>query len=284
MNVELADERILVLADRFSMEQAEGRAWTKRVEAFGTLARMTGLFKQPKDEDFEVAYRERRLQPFWRLTSETVQTYQRRKDYAVAVAPQVRTVEIGGETLSAGGGQIKLAGLETCREEHRRELYVDGLSKEAKAILAEYLRHASAEANKDSLDAAARDGTVVVPSEAKASILVRDLIAASIGRIEADTVLEETVRVTAIELIYRPVYAFRYRWQGKEAVVEFDAVLGETKAGGATFERYLGKMMDPAFLLDVGAEAANMFIPGANLAKMAIVKGMEMAKRSEKPA
>jgi hypothetical protein len=279
MNVELTDERILVLADRFSMEQAEGRAWTKRIEAFGTLARVGGLFKQPKDEDFEVAYRERRLQPFWRLSARTVLGYERRRDYAVAVAPMVQSVVIGGETLSAAGGQIKVSGLETCREESRRELYVDGLSKAVQPTLADYLKHASSEATAETLADATRDGVVVVPSEARASTLVRDLIAASIGRIEADTVLEETVRVEAIELYYRPVYAFRYRWQGKEAVVEFDAVTGEPKAGGATFERYLGKMLDPAFLLDVGAEAANMFIPGANLAKMAIVKGIELAKR-----
>jgi hypothetical protein len=33
--------------------------------------------------------------------------------------------------------------------------------------------------------------------------------------------------------------------------------------------------MDPKFLLDIGAEAANLFIPGATIAKIAIVKGLE---------
>jgi hypothetical protein len=39
MDVELAEERILVLADRFNLDHAEGRAWAKRTDAFGTVAK-----------------------------------------------------------------------------------------------------------------------------------------------------------------------------------------------------------------------------------------------------
>ena len=279
MNVELADERLLILADRFSMEHAEGRAWTKRVEAFGTLARVTGFLKQPKDEEFEIVYRERRMQPFWRLAVRTIQAYERRRDYQVNVAPEVQSVEVGGAHQNPVGGKIVVGGLETCREERAKELFYDGLSKEPRLDLAEYLRHPAKEAAAGELAELAAAGTIVAPSEAKASTLVRDVVAGAIGRIEADRVLEETVRVEAIELYYRPVYAFRFRWQGKEAVVEFDALSGDPRVGGSTFEQYAGKLADPRFLLDIGAEAANMFIPGANLAKMAIVKGIELARR-----
>ena len=55
-------------------------------------------------------------------------------------------------------------------------------------------------------------------------MLVRDVLASSIERIVADRVLEEKLSIHHIDLYYRPVYAFRYRWQGKEAVVEFDGV------------------------------------------------------------
>src|SRR5690242_13672045 len=122
MNVELTEERILILADRFSMEHAEGRAWTKRVEAFGTMARVTGFLKQPKDEEFEIVYRERRLQPFWRVACATVQAYERRRDYGVTVAPEVRSVLIAGETHAAVAGKIAIGGLESCREERSSEV------------------------------------------------------------------------------------------------------------------------------------------------------------------
>ena len=158
-------------------------------------------------------------------------------------------------------------------------MFFDGLTKEQKPALAEYLRHAAAEASPEMLAALAAEGTIVVPAEARASTLVREVVAGAIGRIDADLVTEETVRLEAIELYYRPVYAFRFRWQNKEAVVEFDALSGEAKAGGSTFEQYLGKLLEPHFLLDVSAEAANLFIPGANLAKFAIVKGIELSKR-----
>jgi hypothetical protein len=109
-------------------------------------------------------------------------------------------------------------------------------------------------------------------------MVIRDVVAAAIGKINADKVLEELVRVEAVDLFYRPVYAFRYRRQNKEAIVEFDALTGETRTGGATFEQHLGKVLDPAFLLDVGAETLNFVFPGANLAKIVLVKGMELQK------
>jgi hypothetical protein len=46
MDVELAEERILVLADRFNLDHAEGRAWAKRTDAFGTVAKLGGLLNR----------------------------------------------------------------------------------------------------------------------------------------------------------------------------------------------------------------------------------------------
>lgn len=276
MQVELAEERIFRMTDRFSLEHAEGRAWSKRIEAFGALARVTGLFAQPKDEEFAVVYRERRLQPFWRVTVSTATAYERTRTYLVKVPPEVREVTIGETVLPASTGQIQVVGLESCREETRRETLIDGLSKQVAPALAAYLQHDAIETSADALAAATAEGMVIVPPEAKASMVVRDVIASAIGKIDADRVTEELVRVEAVDLYYRPVHAFRYRRGDKEAVVEFDAITGETKVGGATFEQYLGKALEPKFLLDVGAETLNFVIPGANLAKLMIVKGLEL--------
>ena len=276
MQVELAEERIFRIADRFSLEHAEGRAWAKRLEAFGALARVTGLFSQPKDDEFAVIYRERRLQPFWRIAVSTATAYKRRRSYTVAVAPEVRQVDLDGKAFDAADGRFLLEGLESCREEARREVFVDGLSKQPTPTLAAYLQHDAVETDAEALAKATADGMVVVPPQAKASMVVRDVVAAAIGKIDADTVTEELVRVEAVDLYYRPIHAFRYRRADKEAVVEFDAVTGEARVGGDTFEQYLGKALEPRFLLDVGAETLNFVVPGANLAKLIIVKGMEM--------
>ncbi|WP_296820363.1 hypothetical protein [Brevundimonas sp.] len=277
MNVELADERFLILTDRFSMDHAEGRAWTKRIEAFGTLAKVSGFLNRPKDEDFELVYRERRLQPFWRLICTGTYSYERTRRYAVKVAPEVEASEIEGKTFAAVNGEVTLEGLETCREALRKETLYDALTKAPALGLIEYLKYDAVETRPETLQADAGEDTIVVPPIAKASELIREALGAVIARIEADRVLEEQLRVEATELYYRPVYAFRYRWQGKEAVVEFDGLTGEVKAGGATFEQYLGQVLEPKFLINAGVEAAALFIPGARLAEIIVSKGVALA-------
>src|SRR5690606_5063238 len=202
----------------------------------------------------------------------TLCAYERMREYAVPVGPEVVSSAIGGEALPAQGGRILVRGLESCREESRKETLVDGLPRQAQPALSTYLPFEAVEADAGALAAQTAAGTVVVPPQAKASLVVRDVVAGAIGKIDADTVTEELVRVEAVDLYYRPVHAFRYRRQGKEAVVEFDALTGEARTGGATFEQYLGQALDPKFLLDVGAEAVNMVIPGVNLAKLVLVK------------
>lgn len=279
MQVELTEERVYRIHPRISLGEAEIRAWAKRTDAFGAFSKMAGLLSKPKDDEFEIVYREQRLQPFWRCVATSICAYERTRTYAVKVVEPVQSVVIGGVTLRAAGGQIHVPGLESCREEGRREAYFDGLTKLTKPDLAAYLQHGFAEVSPDDLAAATAEGVVVVPPEARASSVVREMVAGAIGKIEADRVTEELVRVEAIELYYRPAYAFRFRRQEKEAVVEVDGVTGDAKAGGATFEALIGKAIDPIFLLDVGAEAVNMVVPGANLAKMFVVKGIQARRK-----
>ena len=87
MDVEIAEERIFVLTDRFTLDHAEGRAWSRRADAFGTVARLGGLLNRSASEDYECVYRERRLQPFWRLHATAVAEYERSRSYTVPVSP-----------------------------------------------------------------------------------------------------------------------------------------------------------------------------------------------------
>jgi hypothetical protein len=279
MQVELTEERIFRILPRISREEAEIRAWARRTDAFGAFSKVAGLLSKPKDDTFEIVYREQRLQPFWRCVATSICAYERKRTYTVKVAEPVQTVVIGGVTLTAVGGQVQVPGLESCREESRREAYFDGLTKQQRGDLSAYLQFGFGEVTLDDLAAATAEGVVVAPPEARASSVVREVVAGAIGKIEADRVTEELVRVEAIELYYRPAYAFRFRRQEKEAVVEVDGVTGEAKTGGATFEAFVGKALDPIFLLDVGAEAVNMVVPGANLAKMVLVKGIQARKK-----
>ncbi|QDZ08360.1 hypothetical protein FPZ24_13460 [Sphingomonas panacisoli] len=278
MDVELAQERMLLLADRFNMDHAEGRAWIKRTDAFGTMAKIGSFLSRPKDEDFETVYRERRLQPFYHVACTATMTYERAKDYRVPVDPNVVQVEADGKTHPVDTGAFTISGVERCHDEIHRAAYYDAISGAADAGAALYLGHNATLIDADILAKTAADGAVVVPPQAKASMLVRDVLASSIERITADRVLEEKLSIHHIDLYYRPVYAFRYRWQGKEAVVEFDGVTGETKVGGNTFEQFLGRAVDAEFLINAGVEAAGILIPGARLAEIVISKSIKAAK------
>ncbi len=275
MNVELADERILVFADRFTMDHAEGRAWAKRAEAFGTLAKLGGLLNRAAADDYELVYRERRLQPFWRVSATAVSAYERTRDYQVRVEPEVRSVLVDGEERTVLNGAFRVTGLESCREEVSREVFYDGLTKGQNSLLLSYMKYEAAPVSTDDLAEQSAAGTVVVPPEARASVLVREVAGGLIGKIEADRVLEERVVVDAVDLYYRPVYAFRYKHTGKEAVIEFDGLTGDARPGGATFEQYLGKVLEPKFLLDASVEAVNLFVPGTQLARIVVQKGVE---------
>ncbi len=278
MNVEIAEERILLLSDTIGAEQARDRAWAKRNEAFGAFARIGGLISRPKDEDYEVAYRELRLQPFWRIAASTTYIYERQRPHKLKVSTEVETVSIGGQSFPAANGVVTVTVTESCREGSQKDWLYDGLTRKGAPELKEYLSADSRAVTTEELNDKARTGVIVVPPQAKSSMLMREVISRAIRKIDADRVIEETMRIDAIDLMYRPIYAHRMKWQGKEAVVEVDAVSGATTIGGTTFEAYVGKLVDRDFLLDAGVEVANLFIPGANLAKIIVTKGVKLAK------
>lgn len=280
MNVELAEERILLLPDKLGAQQAEGRAWSKRTDAFGAFAKLGGFLQKPKDEDYEVVYRELRLQPFWRLSTSTTHVYERQRPHKLKVGPEVQSVTLGGQSFPTANREATVMVTEACNEHAQRDWLFDGITKKPEPGLKTYLAVDAAPVTADDLNERARSGAVIVPPQAKASMLTRDVISQAIRKIEADRIIEEKMQVDAIDLYYRPVYAVRYKWQQKEAVVEVDAVTGDIRTGGTTFEAYVGKLVDRDFLLDAGAEAANMFIPGVNLAKIIVVKGLKLGARA----
>jgi hypothetical protein len=280
MHVEIAEERILLIPDAIGAEQARTLAWAKRSEAFGAFARIGGLISRPKDEDYEVVYSELRLQPLWRISASTTHIYERQRPHKLKVSNEVSSVAMGGQSFPASKGQATITITEHCHESSQKDWLFDGLTKKGEPELKQYLSTEPKPVTLDELNDQTRAGAVVLPPQAKASMLTREVISKAIRKIEADRVIEETMRIDAIDLIYRPVYAHRLRWQGKEAVVEVDAVLGEAKTQGTTFESYVGKVVDRDLLLDAGLEAANMILPGVTLARIIVTKAAKLNAKS----
>jgi hypothetical protein len=285
MEIVVADERALLLKEQLSMDQAEGRAWIKKIDAFGAIAKMTSLLQRPKDDEFELVYKEHRYQPFWHVVCSAHYVYERKRQYSLALSgSEVESVTIDGREYQASGGRITLFGLEHCREEAHQEVFVEGISGEKVPNLASYLKFPATEILEEDLDEFAPKGTVVVPPQARASAIVREVLAGMIKSVQADRILEEHVEVEWVDLYYRPVYAFQYRWlpKEKEVVMEYDALTGELQIGGKTFQQYVGKVLDPAFLFDLGVDTVDLLVPGGGIAIRLAKKGIDAARSRSK--
>jgi hypothetical protein len=246
---------------------------------------MTRLIQQAKDDEYELAYKEHRYQPFWHVVCTAHYSYERTSPYSVATSgPEVESVTIEGTEYPVDGGAVTITGLDHCVEEDHQARFVEGITGEEAPDLATYLEFPAATIPADALDSFAPEGTVVVPPQARASAIVREMLAGMIKSVQADRIVEERVEVERVDLYYRPVYAFQYRWlpKEKEAVLECDALTGELKSGGQTFQQYMGKVIDAEFLFDVGVEAVDLLVPGGGIAIKVAKKGFDVARGRKK--
>lgn len=285
MEIAVADERVLLLQEQLPIEQAEGRAWSKKMDAFGTMVKVTKFFQQPKDDDFEMLYKEHRYQPFWHVMCSARYVYDRTSQYSFpASGDEVESVAIEGTEYEVTNGSVTLTGLDHCREEAQQEVFVEGITGEKLPDLAEYLKFPGSEIAMEDLGGFTAEGRIVVPPQARASAIVREVLVEMIKSVQADRILEEQVEVERVDLCYRPVYAFQYRWlsKEKEAIMECDALTGELQVGGKTFQQYLGKVLDADFLFDVGVDAVDLLVPGGGIAMKVAKKGFDVARSRKK--
>ncbi|MEO5579519.1 MAG: hypothetical protein ABIR58_02605 [Gemmatimonadaceae bacterium] len=274
MQIAVANQRILLLRDRLSPQQAKDLAWQKKLGAFDTLSKMTSFLSKPKDEDFSLTYGEHRYEPFWHVISSARYEYTRTTNYQIASSgKEVRTATIHDTKYDVLNGHIHVPALEYCLQEERDEKIIDGITGKDAPHLQPLLTMAPAEVTgqlKDEVDTDA----ILVPPQARISAIMRDSLSKMITGIQADTILQEDVEVSCVDLYYRPVYAFKYSWisKQKEAIIEIDGLTGEFRAGTRIFAEYFGKVLDQAFLFDIGADAVGMFVPGGGIAVKAAKK------------
>lgn len=274
MQIEVANQRILLLKDRLSPEQAREIAWQKKLAAFDTLAKVTSFLSKPKDEDFALTYSEHRYEPFWHVVAKATYEYTRNTNYQIpGSGKEVKSVTVHETKYDVLNGHIHVPVLEYCLQEERDEKILDGITGKDAPALSKYLSMSPFEITgqlKDEVDADA----ILIPPQARISAIMRDALSKMITGIQADTILKEEVEVPVIDLYYRPIYAFKYAWASKqkEAIIEVDGLTGEFRAGTRVFAEYLGKVLDQAFLFDIGAEAVGIFVPGGGIAIKAAKK------------
>jgi hypothetical protein len=281
MELSIADERALVFQEQLTMDQAEGRAWGQKVDAFGNVEKMTSFLRRPKDEDFELTYKEHRYQPFWHIECQARYVYERQREYPVTLSGQeIKEVTIEGHTYPVINGSILLKAVEHCREEPQQNVFIDGYTGERNQAFNDYLKFPANEMPLEQIDELTQKGIIIVPPQSRATAVLRDVLLDVLKSLQADEILEDHIEIRRVDLYYRPVFAFQYRWlsKDKEAVLEMDALTGTLQSNGKTYQQYMGKILDNDFLFDVGAETVGLLVPGGGLAVKLARKGYNAAR------
>lgn len=282
MQTTIAEQRMLMFKEQLTFEKAQEVALAKKLDAFGSLTKLTSFLSKPKDEEFTLLYSEHRYEPFWHVKGQFKYEYDRTTTYNWPVSGvEVKKVTIEGKEYEVVDGKISIKGLDYCNEEDQPEVLVEGITGDRKNSLSDYFTYESNIINKDDLAKIDTSKIIVIPPTARVSALVNEMLASSVKAIQADNIYEESVEITNIDLYYRPVYAFQVNWatKAKDVVIQVDGLTGAVSFGTPLFKQYLGKALDRDFLFDVGADVAGMVLPGGSIAVKVAKKYMDNKKK-----
>jgi hypothetical protein len=268
MEISVVDQKVFLIPETITGDQARERAWDKKTAAFSSG--ISNLFSRPKAEEIEVTYGEKRYEPFWYVLCQGHYAYDRSARFPVkATGPEVKNVTVAGQDYCLvndkkyGPHVFFLPGMEHCHEDFSKEACYNGLNGE-RMDGSTMLKCAKQEVSLDNFNP---EGIVVAP-ETRASFVVRSLLQEMIKPLQADTIIEERVVIDRLELYYRPVYAYEYRWVPKErtAIAEFDGLTGQMRSNGRTMRQTINAKLSRDLLFDLGADVVGMVVPGGSIA------------------
>lgn len=280
MDVQIAHERAFVLHPAVSDDQAKERAWSQKLNVFGTL---NALMFRPKDDEVRITRHELRYEPFWFVEAKSVLEYDVRETFTLRPGnPSTSTIALDAlpdRPLEPSASGFTLTGTSRCRDVQQRQQYLDGMTGDERPAYAQFRSRAMSELT--SLENFAPEGAVVVPPTVRASYVVRQQLMALMRAVHADRVHTDTIEITDITLVFRPLYIFEYHWAAKQRTqsMELDAVTGDLRNTTRQVGWVQASRLDREMLFDVGAEAAGMLVPGGGIAlkvgRMVVQRGLE---------
>lgn len=280
MDIYLAAERAFHLVPQISLEVARDRLEQKKTSLVtGTLG---ALIARPKPEDIQIVSFESRLEAFWLINVFVRTVYERSHTYTISVSgAEVHHVTALGQDLPVtanpkSGASFSLNGVEHCVEERRQSFTFDGTG--TKMDLSKYQSFEKSEIAD--LGQFAPAGVLVVPPQAHATTVVRAVLAEVIKPVQAQVIHEERVNVEALDINFRPVYAFEYEWvtKGKRVILEFDGLTGEVHSGGKKQNDQIKGLVTRDLIFDVTADAVGLIVPGGSIAVKLVKAVMDRGK------
>ena len=242
MEIVIVDQRIFLFDNQLIPQDAEVKAWEKRIVAFDTFSKFGSFLSHPKDDDFELVYREHRYQPFCHIIAQARYIYDRNTEYRVETSgSEVNSVTCMTKRYEVNKNHICLSVTEHCIQEEEDEVFVDAITGKNQPELSNYLSF-SPKLVTGELKKMVNKDSIMVPPQMRVSAIMRNTLSKMIKGIQADKIQEETIKVPTVDLYYHPIYAFQYRWKSKEkeGIIEIDALTGVVKSGNRIFREYLG--------------------------------------------
>jgi hypothetical protein len=268
MDIYLAAERAFHFIPQISLEVARDRLEQKKTSLVS--GNLGALISRPKPDDIQIISFESRLEAFWVINVLVRTVYERNNTFSIPVCgTEVHHVTALGQDLPItanpkGVASFLLNGVEHCIEERQHCFTFDGMG--TKMDLSKYLSFAKNEIAD--LGQFAPAGVLVVPPHAHATTVVRAVLAEVIKPVQAQVIHEERVNVEALDINFRPVYAFEYEWvtKGKRVILEFDGLTGEVHSGGKKLNDQIKGLITRDLIFDVTADAAGLIVPGGSIA------------------
>jgi hypothetical protein len=255
------EKTIYVFEDVYQEPAARSQAESEKVNAFGWAAKLK-LWDRPKEAEIQLLSSEKRFEPFWNITAERCSTFEKKAEYRInTVSPYAQSIRMLDQSFELDGKRgLVLSGVESCFKRVAISEYFDGLKRQvSEKSLAEY----ATKFNKFELGA---DQILnLVPPEHEAAYLIQQVRARLMEPIQADEMLDDILQISSLTLYYRPVYAFEFGWRDKRGVVEIDALNGSVNREGSIFGGMAKKLATRDALFDMGAEVANLIVPGGSV-------------------
>jgi len=253
--------QIYVFEDVYQEPAARSQAESEKVKSFGWVAKLK-LWDLPKESEIQLLSSEKRYEPFWNIAAERITTFEKNTEYSIhSVSPYAQSIRMLDKSFELDGKrEIVLTGVESCFRRVAISEYFNGLDRQTtEKSLADY-------ATKFQKHELGGDEVLnLIPPEHKAAYLIQQVKMRLMEPIHADEILDDTLQINSLTLYYRPVYAFEYGWREKRGVVEIDALTGSVNREGSILGGIAKKLTTRESLFDIGAEVANLIVPGGGV-------------------
>lgn len=265
MKATIHEEQIFCLTPKLNMNQALANAGSIMVSSFGIEGKLYRL----KVEEITIMKNQLYYEPFWHIECNVHYKYDRVCSHDVTpIAPEVDKLTINDREYSVVEStprKFTVSGIEHCTTLDYKDIIFDAV-REQERDWKKYIDYQKETVIDDS-SFIEKDG-IFLPPNMSANTVVNKVFLSLSRPIKADTVHEGTLIIKKLNLYFRPVFVFGYRWdrRNKTAVTALDGITGKEISNDATFHDKVKKIMTGDLLLDVSAEAANLIIPGSGIA------------------